>query len=152
MSRCVCPRIVDEDWQDCEHVWNKVFYSVRSPHLFSVPIRLGRDIGRVTNSAREEGFEIVDSPRMLLSRYALFRGEVLVEVVDRQGDHPTLRRFVGARLYSQVHYGHWRDLGAGVRRLIATLGMRPKRIYFWYVTCPLCADERGQKTVIFGEL
>lgn len=152
MSRCVCPRIVDARWEDREHRWNKSFFTVSSPSFFSVPIRLSRDIGKVINRAREEGFEIVEAPRMLISRYALFRGEISVEVVATNGEHPSLRRFENASFYSQIFRGHWRDLGSGVRRLVMTLGRRPRNIYFWYTSCPICAEEQGYKTVIFGEL
>ncbi len=152
MSRCVCPRIVESEWQDCEHVWNKTFFRLPSPRFFSIPVHLGSDLGNVVNLARAAGYDIVESPRMLLSRYAMFRGELLVEVVDGEGGHPAVRRFRGTRLYSQIYEGHWRSLGSGVRRLVASVGRRPRHIYFWYVTCPLCAEERGYKTVILAEL
>ncbi len=40
---------------------------------------------------------------------------------------------------------HWND---GMEELVAGIGRKPGRIYFFYTTCPKCAKHYGKNYVI----
>jgi hypothetical protein len=57
-------------------------------------------------------------------------------------------------VFSYVFKEPWRFMRKGVREMAAEMKTRgkgePRRVYLWYITCPVCSAERGYRTVILG--
>jgi hypothetical protein len=155
MADCSCPRIVDSRWQDREHDWNgKSFFSTPIGMFMHVPFRISSDIKAASERIREKGLSY-SSPLMILSRDALFRGELLVGVDTPAEPDPDVLTFEDTTVFSRIYEGKWRDIASPTRRLVKDLALEGRKVdavYYWYITCSICSGERGFRTVIFARL
>lgn len=152
MAECNCPEIRDEDWEMKEHHWyGKTFYSKKVLMMFHIPISIENKIKEAMNEVRMKDYDLAE-PTMILSKDALFSGNVMVEVKNPDRTDPNIFEFQDAKLISKVFNGPWNKLKEGVKELMKKIDTKPRAIYFWYVTRPVCSKERGYKTVIFAEL
>lgn len=120
-----------------------------------VPFRIGRDIEKASATIEARGLEL-SRPLMVLSRDALFRGEVMLGVetpVTAVDSVVTLPE--ETRVFSRVYHGQWRHISGPTRQLVNDLksaGRAVIAVYYWYITCAQCADQRGYRTVIIARL
>lgn len=154
MARCRCRERDGEAFEGAEEDWSgKAFYVVGTPLAFHIPLRIGRDIEKAVSEAEAKGYTVDDDSR-LLQKDALFKGQVLLEIRDPQEGDP--RVFIMAqetRAEGTFFNGPWSRLGTPTKKLVDTLvarGKTVKDIYFWYLTCPVCAKERGYQTVVWA--
>lgn len=156
IKQCGCPEIIDSDWDLAEHTWGeKNFYSLSLPMLFHIPIGIGRRIERAMAKTQDKQYKLSDPP-MVMSKDGLFSGAVMIGIERPEVEDPRVISLSGAELVSKIHTGPWKELNKGVSELLSFLrskkGTHPAAIYFWYVTCPECAEGETHKTVIFAQL
>ncbi len=152
MVKCNCPEIRDEEWEMREHHWyGKTFYSKRVFMLFHTPISIEDKIKEAMNDIRIRDYELTE-PTMTLIKDALFIGNVMIEVKNPDRTDPNIFEFQDVKLISKVFNGPREKLRNGINELIKEIGTKPSAVYFWYVTCPICFEERGYKTLIFAQL
>jgi hypothetical protein len=156
IKKCGCPEIIDSEWDLAEHAWgDKSFYSLSLPMFFHIPIGMGRRIEKAMAKAAEKDYKLSDPP-MVMSKDGIFSGAVMVGIEKPEVTDPKVIHMADAEVVSKIHLGPWKELNRSVSELLSFLrskkGTHPAFIYFWYVTCPECADEEAQKTVIFAQL
>jgi hypothetical protein len=150
MPDCGCPDIETEEWDYTEHDWaGKTFYTVPTTMLFHIPVGMSKSITRMTDEIQAKGYRLAQ-PARVLCRDAMFRGHVMIEVEPPGGTDPRVWRFPAGRLVSVVHPGPWKRVGAAAVDLKKHTGKKPRALYFWYVACPECRKERGERTVVFA--
>jgi hypothetical protein len=117
--------------------------------LFHIPLGMAKSIGRMMGEIQAKGYHPIE-PIRVLCRDALFRGQVLIEIEPPVQDDPRVWRFPAGRLVSVVHPGPWKRLGTAAAELQRHTRSSPRALYFWFVACPECRKERGERTVVFA--
>ena len=150
-GRCSCPDIRDEEWDVKEHNWSgKKFYAVGLPMIYHVPVNIGSKYRQLKSEIERKGYQLT-GPFHFLQKDGVFRGMVIAEIKNPGKPDPKVTTFGTTKVWSKVYYGSWRYLRDAVKELKEQTGKQFKSVYFWYVTCPECAEEKGYKTVIFAE-
>jgi hypothetical protein len=154
---CGCPEISTEEWDLAEReMGGTIYYSVRLPMFFHIPLMAARTEAKAISALREAALEQAESGEILV-RDGLFSGRLLIAVknTDVTGN-AKLRTLAGAKVISKVVTGTRKDLSAGVSGLLSYVrtkaGTHPKAVYFWKVDCLRCGRENESTTVILAEL
>ncbi|MBW2992550.1 hypothetical protein KY345_05005 [Candidatus Woesearchaeota archaeon] len=152
MAECGCPRLDEKKFQNKFFNWKgKVFYTAKQPLFFHVPIKIDKRIKRLMMDVESSGYNLKD-PEIVIQEDAAFKGRIMIEIQDPKVEHENLLKFKDdTKIYSTVFTEPWSRLHRGVRSAVKELhkkGMGVKKVYFMYLTCPVCAEERGYKTVI----
>lgn len=150
MADCGCPDIVTEDWELTEHDWGgRTFYTVPTTMLFHIPVGFVKSIDRLMNEIKAKAYRPATPPRVLCQD-GLFRGQVLMEIEPPAQVDPQVWTFPAGRLVSTVHPGPWKRMGVAVADLRRHTHANPRALYTWYVACPECRKERGERAVVFA--
>jgi hypothetical protein len=156
-SSCNCPEIKDEEWHLKDFDWSgKFFYFVEVPHVLKVPLALDKKKNELSDEISEKGYTSVN-PELVLYQPGMFRGKLLVEIEDPEQFDANVTLFDDARVFTRVHHSRTGSLKNTIEELKAfTLDrshVLPREIYFWQVTCPHCAPDRGgDKVVLFARV
>ena len=154
MAGCECPEIDGQAFEGVEEDWSgKAFYVRGTPLVFHIPLTIARDIRRLVSEAKAKGYEWDDTCRFM-QKDALFKGQILLEIKNpREGDPNVLIMPQGTRAEATFFHGPWSRLGTPCKKLVDTVtsrGNTVKDVYCWYLTCPVCAKERGYQTVVWA--
>ncbi len=150
VAECGCPEIEAEDWEIREERWEgRTFYSLPTPMVMHVPIRLQATLDQIRVDIERKGYTIV-RPAYPLVKDGILRGAVLLEIEPPANEDPRVVRFGGERIISIVHPGPWKRLGTGVAELTRHTKQKPKAIYCLYAACPQCRQTRGEKAIIYA--
>jgi len=156
-KKCKCPEIEDQDWHLKDLDWSgKFFYFEDLPHFFNVPLGLEKKQEEMKAQIVRKGYSIVNED-MILHEPGLFRGRLLLEIEDPEQYDANVLQFENARILTRVHHGGSGGLKESLDELKAFTQDRthvlPGAIYYWHVTCPKCAKERGgDKTVLLARV
>lgn len=147
---CDCPRLEREDWHDVESDWSDVqFVRTSIGAVMGVPWRFPRVRGRLEAMAREMGAAVPEDAMLLLGP-GRFRRKVLLEV---EGAEPGTRHLYqpGGIAYSRLLPAPWGQMGRALQETVAKAreryGRDPDRTWVWYLTCPVCSEEREFETL-----
>lgn len=158
MAQCLCPDFTAQDekeWDNKEFLWDsRSFYIFNIPMLFHAPRMISRKINKSIDEITAKGFQ-VKRPVRIISRDGWFSGQLLVEIASPDEVNPRVFTFRNTRFISRVFRGKNYLLSRVVREFVAELEHQGKvviDIYYWYITCPLCAAEKGYKTVILAQI
>jgi hypothetical protein len=150
-----CPRFHAENWDGLTlHFDNKLFVRAVTHAVFHVPIDMGRVFQRVQEHLEAAG---AFSPQdfMVLSRdlgawtsehfFAAAKEVPGEDMVRLSGDYRT-KVFDGP--YAEAR--HWYDEMKAISR---EAGKADGEVYFFYTTCPKCAEHYGHNYVVgFAEV
>lgn len=143
---CGCPEhYPDWDGEDV-NLGGELVHEQPAPMLMHLPLafnlyrhRQHEDIARLDLTERWPGFTLTKS--------AAFRGRHLRILEDEECPARHVRRLPNPfRLRVALHHGDVGSIRALVRQMQTELvqsGCMPKEIYLAYLTCPVCAEERG---------
>ena len=154
MANCNCPAVDGTQFDGKEADWSgKAFFFTKTPLLFHIPIRIGKDIPKVIEQAKAKGYAFGDEA-MLMQQDGLFSGKVLLEIEKPETVDPNVMTMpAGTRATGSYFLGPWSKLSGPSQKLCGALkaqGKQAKAVYFWYLTCPECSKERGYQTVLWG--
>lgn len=152
MSNCSCADIDKKIWHNRELDFSgSFFYAISTPMFLHLPVRIARDVQKAAQNIKAKNYKLIFPP-MILCKDALFKGQILVKVENYNKDDPNIVRFTDSIFYSYVFTGPWKKLAGETIKIIITQKIgNIRNIYFWYITCPVCAKEKGEKTVILIE-
>ena len=135
------------EWKDKRFIRDHVFT------FFYMPINFGSVIRRLDRKVRNSGAVIQDW--LCLSDHTSKWNMDLYLAVDRvvSGVENTS---LSGKFYSKVYEGPFSDTGKWSKDYethITSKGLKIKKWYMWYTTCPKCAKKYGKNYVaIVGEL
>lgn len=145
-----CPRFEPAGWDGQElHFRDKPFLRAETRSMMHVPLNMGKVFARVQKAVEAAGGFDTDDLVVLSRDITAFRAEHLFAVprkvageqmVTLSGDFVT-RVFEGPYRMARDWYGQMEDL-------VRARGSPPRRIYFYYTTCPRCAKHYGRNYVI----
>ncbi len=148
---CGCPDTFP-DWDDRDvNLGGWLVHEQPAPMFMHLPIAF--DLYRQRQSRNIALLELKERwPGFTLTRSAAFRGSHLRLLEDQTCPSRFVHRLPNPfRLRAALHHG---DIGS-IRPLVQTMqtrlvqsGRRPKELYLAYLTCPVCAGERGGSLIM----
>lgn len=145
-----CPKFNPEGWDGQKlHFKDKLFARAQTHSVLNIPTDMGEVFSRVLKHMKLEPGDSPESYFVLSKSVAPFTEEHLFsaehpvegeEMVTLSGDFIT-KVFEGP--YSRI--GDWY---AEMEKAVRAEGSTPKDIYFFYTTCPKCAEAYGQNYVV----
>lgn len=154
---CQCPEIKYEDWHLQELDWSgKYFYFEYLYHFLKIPLGLEKRRAFMLTEIERKGYTTVN-PERVLHLPGIFQGRILVEIEDPEQYDANVEQFDDARMLTRVHVGPRSGLKRSLAELVAFTQDRthilPGTVYYWYVSCPICAKQaKLEKTVLFARV
>ncbi len=145
-----CPKFDPEGWDGQDlHFEDKPFVRATTRSLMHVPIDMGKVFARVQGRIEATGARDADQGLVMSRDVSPWQGEHFFavsqpvegeEMTAVSGDFVT-RVFEGP--YSEARY--WEK---EMQDLARERGSEPKRVFFFYTTCPKCAKIYGKNPVV----
>ena len=151
---CCCPPFDPKAWHLLDlHFQDKLFVRARTRSLFHIPLNMSAVFFHTW--AAIKAADAADSRFAILTDdQSLWHGEHYFAVTKDVPGLETVR--LSGDFITRVFEGPYRDAYVWVREMtedIADMGRRMGRLYFYYATCPKCAEKRGQNYVVgIGEV
>lgn len=144
-----CPKFDPAPWQER---WltldGKKFAKDRVRSFLRIPLNFGAVMVRNMAAIQRAGAEAKDMI-VLSDENSLWGSDLYLEVAK---DVPGLQMAaIAGTFLAQAYEGSYRDIPkwiADVKRRVANKGKTPKKFYFYYTTCPKCAQKYGKNYVV----
>jgi hypothetical protein len=144
-----CPRFDPERWDDKELRWDKkLFLQDRVVSCFHIPLNFGAVMKRCMAAIEAAGAQ--DAQRVILSdENSLWGAEVYVSLSkDIPGARTTT---LSGTFLAKVFEGPYRNMRTWIEAMKAFVqgrGKELRKLYFFYTTCPKCAQKHGKNYVV----
>lgn len=144
-----CARFDPVPWDEKELKWtNKLFVQDRVRSLLRVPLNFGAVMHR--NMERIEAANAVVDPTVVLSdENSLWGADVYIAAAK---EVPNARNVaLTGTFLSKVFegpYGRARQWIKEMEGFVAARGKTIRKLYFYYTTCPKCAEKYGKNYVV----
>jgi hypothetical protein len=146
---CCCPRFDPDAWDKLDlHFKDKRFVRAKTRSLFHVPLNMASVFARTWSAVKAVGAD--DDEFVILSDdSSMWRGEHFFSVTKEVPGLDNVR--LTGDYVSRVFEGPYRDAYIWVNEMredIAQMGRKMGRLFFYYTTCPNCAEKRGKNYVV----
>ena len=144
-----CPKFDPAPWQER---WlaldGKKFAKDRVRSFLRIPLNFGAVMVRNMAAIQKAGAEAKDMI-VLSDENSIWGADVYLEVAK---DVPGLQMAsIPGTFFAQAYEGSYRDIPkwiADIKRRVANKGKTLKKLYFYYTTCPKCAQKYGKNYVV----
>ena len=144
-----CPKFDLASWQER---WlaldGKQFVRDRVRSFLRIPLNFGAVMARNVAAIQQAGAE-AKGMLVLSDENSLWGSDLYLEVAK---DVPGLQMAsIAGTFLAQAYEGPYRDIPkwiADLKRRVADKGKTPKKFYFYYTTCPKCAQKYGKNHVV----
>lgn len=148
-----CPRFNPEPWHEKEVSFpDRLFIKDHVVSLFHIPLNFGKVI--VKNMERIKQADALAPEPLMLYDDTLWGGDIYI-AVSKEVPGAQVERVTGNFL-ARVFEGPFKDAGKWVKEMKGFLRARGKesdKIYFFYTTCPKCAEFYGKNyTVLLAKV
>jgi hypothetical protein len=149
MSEECCPRFNPEPWDEKTIVWkDKKFLQDRVTSLFHIPLNYGAVMTRSTRAVEAAG--ATTATRIILTdENSLWGADVYIETSK---DIPDARMAtLSGTFLSKVFEGPYKNMRTWINAMnayVTAQGKQPRKLYFYYTTCPKCAKKYGKNYVV----
>jgi len=146
-----CPAPDVKGWDNSKVVWkNKKFVKDHTVNLFHIPLNMGPMMKRITKKIRDAG-AIPPTENFVMLSYdpSLWRTEHYLSVTKKVEGVKNIT--LSGTFLTKVFEGPYRDAGKWYKTMedyVKAKDMTPKKIYFFYTTCPKCAKVYGKNYCI----
>lgn len=144
-----CPKFDPTPWDDKIIEWkDKKFIKDKVFTLFYLPINFGGVITQMMKKTDAAGAKCLDW--LCLSDHTSKWNMDLYLAVDKEipgAENTTL----SGKFFSKVYEGNFKDTGKWCKdfmEFIKIKGLKMKKQYMWYTTCPKCAKKYGKNYVV----
>ena len=86
---------------------------------------------------------------MLSDENSLFGSDIYIHVTKNVPDSKMVK--ISGTFMTKVFEGHFKNMGNWIKEMnnwVASQGKKPKKLYFFYTTCPSCAKVYGKNYVV----
>ena len=144
-----CPEFIFEPWDDKEFTWeNKKFIKEKVFTLFYIPINFGQKMVKLMNVLDKTKTQCPDW--LCLSHHTSKWNMDIYLAVDK--DVPDAENIsLTGKFYTKVYEGKYSETGKwskDFKQRILEKGLKVKRWFMWYTTCPKCAKKYGKNYVV----
>ncbi len=147
-SEC-CPRFQPEPWDDKVITWEgKRFLQAHVVSFLHIPLNFGA-VMRRSMATLEAAGAVPEEMVVLSDENSLWGADVYVAIAkDIPGARTTT---LSGTFLSKVFEGPFRNMRTWVGEMtsfVAAKGKVPQKLYFFYTTCPACAQKYGKNYVV----
>ena len=144
-----CPRFDPEPWDEKRIIWDdRRFVQDRVRSFLHIPLNFGSVMKR--NMAQIEAADAKSEDMIVLSdENSLWGADVYIGVA-KSIPQVRMARISGTFL-SKVFEGPYKNIRkwvAQMQQYVRAQGTPPKKLYFYYTTCPRCAKVYGKNYVV----
>lgn len=141
-----CPKFDPALWDDKIFQWEgKKFVKDKVCSFFYMPLNFGSVMKRLSKKLDQENCELSDCLSDHTSKWNID----IYLAVDK--DFPDMENTVlSGQFYSKVYEGPYKDTGKWSKdfdKLVEEKGLKSKKKYYCYTTCPKCAKKYGKNYV-----
>lgn len=149
-----CKRFNPEPWDGKEIVFqDKLFLKDHVRSFLHIPLNFGQVMVKNMERIQKAG-ALADDPLMLSDEKSAW-GTDLYIAVSKEVPGAEMVRMSGTFL-SKVFEGPYSNMGKWIKEaheFVKSKGKEPKKMYFFYTTCPKCAKAYGKNyTVIMNQI
>ena len=149
-----CPPFEPSNWDDKFFDWHsKKFIKDKVFTIMYMPIGFGKVMKRLDQKVRDAEATMPDW--LCLSDHSSSWNMNVYLAVDKEIPNAENTNLTG-KYFSKVYEGPFQNSGKWSKDFYATSnqkGMKMKKMYMWYTTCPKCAKKYGKNyVVIVGEI
>jgi len=149
-----CQRFNPEPWDGKQVTWkDKLFLRDHVYSFFHIPLNFGQVMKRDMEKIHDAG-AFADEPLLLSDESSLWGSEIFI-AVGKDVPGARMERLSGTYL-TKVFEGPFGNAGKWAKEMDAHVkaqGATPKKLYFFYTTCPACAKVYGKNyTVIVAQI
>ena len=145
-----CPKFNPEGWDDQElHFKDKKFIRATTRSAMHIPVNMGSVFARVQQHVQEA--KAYDSDDLIVLSHDLspWKTEHLFSVSRDVADEEMTT--LNGDYFTKVFEGPYREVKnwfAEMEEAAHSKGTEPKKVYFFYTTCPKCAKVYGKNYVV----
>ena len=144
-----CPRFDPEPWDEKRIIWDdRRFVQDRVRSFLHIPLNFGSVMKR--NMAQIEAADAKSEDMIVLSDENSLWGTDVYIGVAKSIPQVRMARISGTFL-SKVFEGPYKNIRkwvAQMQQYVRSQGTPPKKLYFYYTTCPKCAKVYGKNYVV----
>ncbi len=149
-----CPRFDPVPWNEKEITWqDKLFVKDRLRSIFHIPVNFDKLMMRNMEKIKSAG-ALAPEPFMFTDENSLWGADVYI-AVGKDVPGAAMERMSGTFM-SKVFEGPYRDAGKWAKEMenyVRSKGKNPGKMYFFYTTCPKCAQYYGKNyTVLLAKI
>lgn len=149
-----CPPFDPAQWDNKSMEWyNKPFIKDKVFTIMYMPFGFGKVMQRLDKKVREAGATMPDY--LCLSDHTSSWNMDLYLAVDKDVPNAQNVEFSG-KFFSRVYEGPFSNTGKWCKdfeKEAAARGLKIKKWFMWYTTCPKCAKKYGKNyVVVIGEM
>ncbi len=144
-----CPRFNPEPWDKKETSWqDKLFLKDHVRSFLHIPLNFGKVM--VKNMERIKEFDaLAPEPLMLSDEKSLWGADIYI-AVSREVPEAKMEKISGTFL-TKVFEGPYKNAGKWAKEMkayVKSKGKEIKKMYFFYTTCPKCAEFYGENYTV----
>ena len=145
-----CPRFYPEAWDEKEFKFEgKPFMRDRTINFFHMPLNMSSMMTRAMKKIENAGAGPDGEFAILSYDPSPWRTEHYFTVNREVPGADNVK--ISGRFITKVFEGPYREAGkwhSEMEEYARTIGENPERIYFYYTTCPKCAEHYGKNYVV----
>jgi hypothetical protein len=143
-----CPEFDPIPWDDKTFEWeNKKFIKDSVFTLFHMPMNFGKVMKRLDKKLISAG-ERMPGSICLSDHTSRWNMDIYLQVDKEIPD--TKSTTLSGKFYSKVFEGPFKDSGKWskeMENIVKSKGLKTKKNFIWYTTCPKCAKKYGKNYV-----
>jgi hypothetical protein len=144
-----CPRFDLVPWNEKELTWkDKLFLKDHVRSFFHIPLGFDKMMAKNMELIKESG-ALLPEPLMLTDEKSLWGADVYIGVSKEVPGAKTEK--ISGTFLSKVFEGPYKDAGKWVKEMknyVKSKGKELKKLYFYYTTCPKCAEFYGKNYTV----
>jgi hypothetical protein len=149
-----CPRFDPGPWNEKELTWkDRLFLKDHVRSFFHIPLGFDKMMAKNMEFIKGSG-ALLPEPLTLTDEKSLWGADVYIGV-SKEIPGAKVEKISGTFL-SKVFEGQYKDAGKWVNEMksyVSSKGKELKRLYFYYTSCPKCAEFYGKNyTVLLGKI
>jgi hypothetical protein len=150
-----CPRFDAEPWRNQEITFkDRLFVRAKTVNFLHIPLNIGSVFTRTMAKIQAAGAGTSDEYLILSTDTSAWRGEHYFAVTKEVPGADNVR--LSGNFLTKVFAGPFRDAPKWVRETqdyVTAQGQQMRKLYFFYTTCPKCAQHYGKNYVVaFAEV
>jgi hypothetical protein len=144
-----CPRFDPAPWDEKEITWHdKLFLKDHVTSFFHIPLNMNKVMVKNMEKIKNAN-ALAPAPIMLSDEKSMWGADIYI-AVSKDVPGSEMRKISGTFL-SRVFEGPYKNAGKWVKEMKAFVGSKGKELknlYFFYTTCPKCAEYYGKNYVV----
>ena len=144
-----CPRFNPQPWDEKEITFqDKLFVKDHVRSFFHIPLNFGKVMVKNMERIKEAG-ALVPLPLMLSDEKSLWGADIYIAVAKEVPGAEMAK--VSGTFLTKVFEGPYKDVKKWIKEMrtyVESKARKIEKMYFFYTTCPKCAEYYGKNYVV----